>query len=214
MAKSPKNAAAVAATGLTLAMIVAATQSEQGFMFASKEAAAPFLNNVPPLAEMNEGVVNPDNATEFAVRATAEGINSMTTTDTNAPAPAPAAATPAKPVFAIEMIDAPASKPRGGGGVNIYPFDDLAAPVTGPDGKPKQAAFFVPATASKPKPWESLQSAVSAATRRYATQTGEKTFKKADGSEGKRATYDYTRKFKLSEGERQGVKGAWVSRTQ
>lgn len=213
MAKSPKNTGTVVASGLTLAMIVAATQSAMGFMYAGKDAAAPFI--AEGLAEINEGVVNPDNANEFAVRATAEGINRMnTTTDSNtAPVPTQTSA-PAKPSFAIETIDAPVSKPRGGGGVNIYPFDDLSAPVTGPDGKPKQAAFFVPATASKPKPWESLQSAVSAATRRYATQTGEKTFKKADGSEGKRATYDYTRKFKLSEGERGGVKGAWVSRTQ
>jgi hypothetical protein len=213
MAKSPKNAAAAAtASGLTLAMIVSATQSEQGFMFASKEAAAPFLNDNPPLAEMNEGVVNPGNATEFAVRATAEGINRMnTTTDSNAaPVPTQGSTATGKPSFAIETIDAPTSKPRGGGGVNIYPFDDLPAPAA--DGK--VAAFFVPATDSKPKPWESLQSAVSAATRRYATKTGEKAFTKADGSEGTRATYDYTRKFKLSEGERQGVKGAWVSRTQ
>lgn len=207
MAKSPKNAPATNA--LTLAMIVIATQSEQGFMYASKDAAAPFVSE--GLAEMNEGVANPGNATEFAVRATAEGINRMnTSTDTQAPVPSQGSTATGKPSFAIETIDAPTSKPRGGGGVNIYPFDDLPAPGT--DGK--VAAFFVPATDAKPEPWESLQSAVSAATRRYATKTGEKAFAKADGSQGTRATYDYTRKFKLSEGERQGVKGAWVSRTQ
>ncbi len=212
MAKSPKNAPVTNA--LTLAMIVGATQSEMGFMYAGKDAAAPFI--AEGVAEINEGVVNPENANEFAVRATAEGINRMnTTTDSNvAPVPNQGSTATGKPSFAIETIDAPASKPRGGGGVNIYPFDDLAAPTKDEAGKVKQAAFFVPATDAKPKPWESLQSAVSAATRRYATQTGSKTFTKADGSEGTRATYDYTRKFKLTEGERQGVKGAWVSRTQ
>lgn len=213
MAKSPKNkSAAPASTALTLAMIVAATQSEAGFLFASKEAVAPFI--AEGLAEQNEGMPNPANGDEFATRATAEGINRMnTSTDTQAPVPNQGSTATGKPTFAIETIDAPANKPRGGGGVNIYPFDDLPAP-TMVDGKPKQAAFFVPATDAKPKPWESLQSAVSAATRRYATKTGEKSFAKADGSTGTRATYDYTRKFKLSEGERQGVKGAWVSRTQ
>lgn len=213
MAKSPKKSAPVV-SGLTLAAIVAATQSDTGFLFASQEAAAPFIND--GLAEQNTGMANPDNANEFALRATAEGINRMnTTTDSNvANVPSQGSTATGKPSFEIETIDAPASKPRGGGGVNIYPFDALSAPVTGEDGKVKQAAFFVPATAEKPKPWESLQSAVSAATRRYATKTGEKTFAKADGSQGTRATYDYTRKFKLSEGERQGVKGAWVSRTQ
>lgn len=205
MAKSPKNAPA---TGLMLASIVAATQSEQGFLYATKEAAAPFIAD--GLAEMNEGVPNPANGNEFALRATAEGINKVnTSTDSNVnPNPTN---TPAKQSFAIETIDMPTNKRRGGG-VSIYPFDDLKAPTTDANGKQQAAAFFVPATADKPEPWNSLQSAVSAASRRYAKEVGQSTYTKADGSEGVRKNYEHERKFKLTEGERGGVKGAWVSR--
>lgn len=215
MAKAPKNAPAVA--GLTLAAIVAATQTQPGFLFASKEAAASFIDD--GTAEINEGVTNPSNGTEFAVRATAEGINrAMNTTNEN---PAPAAVS-TKPTFERLQVEAPASKPRGGGGVTVYPFDELAAPSPSatPGGKPTVDAFFVPATADKPKPWESLQSAVSAATRRYAEKTGEKTIAlskpnaKTGATTQVRALYAYTRKFKLSEFDNKGVKGALVSRVQ
>lgn len=206
MAKSAKK---VAASALTLAMIVEATQSAQGFLFATKEAAASFIND--GTAEMNEGVANPANANEFAVRATAKGINAMT--NTNQTPATPAAAKPTFSRIQVAAADLPVVK-RGGGGVSLYPFDDLAAPTTDASGRPLLDGFFVPATAEKPKPWESLQSAVSAATRRYATKTGEASYKKADGSEGKRATYNYTRKFKLSKHTVNGTEGAFVSRSQ
>jgi hypothetical protein len=201
MAKKPK------VTLIALASLVAATQSATGFMFASPEAVKPLID--AGHAEQNTGVINPDNAAEFGTRATAEGIkHHMTNTDN-----APAAAASDKPTFVRAVIDAPIkTRAPGGGGSAKYPFDDLVAPVKVEGGRDKVDGFFVPVTDDKPEPWKSLQSAVSAASRRYGEKTGEKTFTKKDGTPGKRDVYSYGRKFGLSKGEHEGKPGAWVTR--
>ncbi|MGL5002858.1 MAG: hypothetical protein ACRDAM_07945 [Casimicrobium sp.] len=200
--KGNEMAKAAKIAHIALATLVAATRSETGFMFATPASVEPLIAFGD--AEMNMEVVNPANETEFAVRATAKGLNATMSTENPTPAPAPST----KPVFTIETIDRPTVRRRGNSGASAYPFDALPAPDT----NGKVSAFFIPATASKPEPWKSLQSAVSAATRKYATETGEKSFTKGDGTTGTRKTYDYTRKFAAVEGTREGVKGAWVSR--
>jgi hypothetical protein len=209
MAKSAKTVETPFAASLTLAAIVAATQSETGFLYASEAEAGPFI--AAGHAEMNKGVVDPSDASKFATRATPAGINA------NAPAPAPFAAPASKPTFPIIDVDAddvPVKK-RGSKGAQIYPFDDLGAPYTGEDGKKKLRSFFVPATEKMPEPWDSLASATSAAARRFATQTGEKPYKKKDGTFGVRGIFEHSRKFTITEHTtKDGIKGALVSRTE
>lgn len=222
-----KKATPMTTTALvSLAALVAATQSANGFLFAAPAAIQPLIDAGD--AEINMEMVNPAAPTEFAARATPQGINkAMTEANTQAPATAPTDA--AKPTFVRMVRTMTPKKRQSGGGVSLYPFDDLAAPVVGADGAKQCDAFFIAATAAKPKPEESLQSAVSAATRRYATKTGEKSItvkgKVVNGVQAPdtvkmRGIYAYTRKFSLvageytPEGSTTPVKGAWIERVQ
>jgi len=212
MAKAPKsNPTAL----IALATLVAATQSAAGFLFATPASVQPLVD--VGNAEINMGMVNPANAAEFAARATPKGIAEVTNN------PNTQAATGDKPSFVRAVRPMTAKKRQGGGGQTVYPFDELAAPTTDEAGNKLCDGFFVPATEKKPNPAESLQSAVSAATRRYATETGKKSFTKkgkvVDGVQqpdtvGTRAVYSYTRKFSLVAGEHEGAKGAWIERVQ
>lgn len=202
MAKSPVKAA------LTLAAIVAATQSDTGYLFASATDAAPFIT--AGHAEQNTGVVNPEKADEFATRATAAGINAHSATS----APEQPAAKPTFAIMEVDAEDVPAKR-RGSMGAQLYPFDDLGEPYVGADGKQKYRSFFVPATDKMREPWKSMTSAVSAAARKYATQVGTKQVTKKDGTVTERGKYEYTRKFRLTEHALpDGTKGAIVSRVQ
>jgi len=213
MAKAPKSSAVAL---ITLAALVAATNSAAGFLFATPASIQPLVD--AGNAEINMGMANPANAAEFAARATPKGIaEAMTNTNQTQ------ASEPAKPTFVRAVRPMTAKKRQGGGGQNVYPFDDLAAPTTDEAGNKLCDGFFVAATEKKPNPEESLQSAVSAATRRYATETGKKSFTKkgkvVDGVQqpdtvGTRAVYAYTRKFSLVAGEHEGTKGAWIERVQ
>lgn len=213
MAKAPTKSTPVAL--IALASLVAATQSAAGFLFATPASVQPLVD--AGNAEVNPGMANPANPAEFAVRATAKGIaEAMTNTNTTT-------TDAAKPTFIRAVRPMTAKKRQGGGGQSLYPFDDLAAPTTGADGGKLCDGFFIAATDKKPNPAESLQSAVSAATRRYATKTGEKSYTKKGKIEngvqladtvGTRAVYSYTRKFSLVAGDHNGVKGAWIERVQ
>ncbi len=234
MASKPKAAAFAASTAvalIALSTLVAATQSEAGFMFAAPAAIQPLLDAGD--AEINNEYVNPDNAAEFAARATTQGINkamtearNATTSDTAKTAPA---AAPSGPVtYARAVRPMTPVKRQGGHRGATYPFDDLAAPTTDASGAKQVDGFVVPATAAKPEPWDSLGSAVSAATRRYATKTGEKSIvikgKVKDGVQQPdktqlRGEYSYTRKFNLVKGDGPDgnggtTTGAWVERVQ
>jgi hypothetical protein len=200
MTKSAKSTAT--ASALSLAALVMATQSELGYMHATPAEAKSLLD--AGYADMNMELPHATDPNAFAIRATDEGIAALSNQST---APANSIATTPVFSFEIETIDAPTRKRRSTGSV-AYPFAQL--PEVGADGK--VSAFFVPSTEARPEPWKSLQSTVSAATRSFATKTGENAFTKKNGEAGTRSTYAYTRKFTITEGERQGVKGAWVSR--
>lgn len=102
------------------------------------------------------------------------------------------------------------SAPVGGAAQEKYPFASLKAPRSASD----VDAFFVAATEKMPDPVKSLTSAVSAANRRYATVTGEKT--NAQGKKSK--IYEYNVKFDVFPGTADntpnGQKGAWVARVK
>ncbi|MCW2763996.1 MAG: hypothetical protein JWR85_4197 [Marmoricola sp.] len=143
---------------VTLATIVAAGASG---MFTSKEVHEPLVT--AGHVEVNPEMKN--DAGELATRATAAGIAAVQGApagDTGATAGASAPAE--KPKFDIEDgVDLPESVARAGGRTEMYPFETLAAPVTGTDGRVKMQSFFVPG--KEPK---SLASTVSGARARYA----------------------------------------------
>lgn len=121
-----------------------------------------------------------------------------------------------------------------------YPFSKLAAPRHDDNGKRITAKFFVPNTDGN-EMHKVLSSTVSAASRRFATETGEtrevnrKVTEQVhavntDGTpkyneQGQPVMTDrevtkkvslpvlnYERKFRIYAGEKNGVKGAWIER--
>jgi hypothetical protein len=155
------------------------------------------------LIEVNPAMPNPENATEFAARATPAGIEKYNADN------APAATKPA-----FEFITSPAlGKTRQGGGrTDKYPFADFPAPTTDENGAKITAKIFVPATEKMPDPAKSLSSTVSAASRRYAEVESQKPGKNKNGEDIMRIKYKFSRKFALVPAEVDGVKGAYIER--
>lgn len=240
MAKKAKEAAPVApvtSNVISLDMIATASQSDPFYMFVPAEVSAGWLAN--GFVETNPEMVDANGA--HATRITEAGKAHITmnanTDTTNAGTAAASTPAPANE-FVIETIDMPAeSRAPAAQNAAKYPFDALTAPTTGEDGKPKVAAFFIPATAARPEPWKTLASTVSTAKSRYGTKTGERPYKGREavvgadgkpvlGADGKptynevqktRTIYDYSREFRITEGVKKNaegvdVKGAWVSR--
>ena len=118
--------------------------------------------------------------------------------------------------FVIETSsEMPATGKRGGGRSTIYPFDQLPAPVTGADGKLVYANFFVPATTERPDPVKSLASTVSSANLRFSSPDpsgATRTVTRGPNKGGILPALVYSRKFKITEGEKDGVKGARIWR--
>lgn len=210
MAKKPATATlALSASAINLlATIVAASAGGNISYIAKSDDATALVDG--KFIEVNPEMI--DEAGNAAARPTEQGIKFMNAQNTNpATASAPAAAS-AKPTFEIFTKAPTAAKRNTGGAATLYPFDDLPAPTTDEAGKPVVAAFFVPATADRPEPWKTLASTVSSASKRYATKTGDETYVDGNGAQKTRGVYEYSRKFRLSEGERNGVKGAIVER--
>lgn len=195
MAKKAQKAAGTAM--VTLAEIVAATKANS-FVYVDPANVEQFVDD--GLVETNATMTN--DAGQVAARATAKALaETPANTGDEAPRFVKAATDPS--IFT--------AKRRGGGRPDVYPFDSLAAPTA--DGAPSpEGMFFVPATAEAPEPWKSLSSTVSAASRRYAREVGTEEYKGKDGTTKTRAKLEYDRKFKIVEGENDGVKGAWVGR--
>jgi len=148
-------------------------------------------------------------------------------TQTQAPTGTTGTAAPAAtstPVFERITGFAPSPKVAGEGvkrdQPEKYPFSELKAPVPNPANASgfDYDAIFVPSTNTKegkPRTGDemafSLQSACSAAERRYAKITGQKTNKAGKSSN----VYDKEREFKTQGGTNpQGVVGAYIYRAK
>lgn len=118
--------------------------------------------------------------------------------------------------FVIETSsEMPVTGNRGGGRSTVYPFDQLPAPVPGADGKLVYANFFVPGTEDKPDPVKSLASTVSSANLRFSSPdpSGKtRVVSRGPNKGGVVPALVYSRKFKITEGEKDGVKGARIWR--
>lgn len=185
---------------VTLATIAAATLAGTLVYVSEKDGKKLVADG---LIEVNPAMPNPANAAEFAARATPAGIEKHNAS--NAPA-AP------KPVFAFITSPATEKATKSGARADKYPFDDFPAPVTNADGSVVTAKIFIPATEKMPDPAKSLNSTVSAASRRYATVESEKEGKNKNGETIMRKKYAFSRKFQLVATEVDGVKGAYIER--
>lgn len=149
-----------------LPAIVAATQSEIGYMFAPLENAEWLNKN--GLVEFDVSITN--EAGFIATRATTKGIEKVMSENVQVEAAAPVATGYVIEDIAVEVV----SKRRGGGRVGVsYPFDALQV----------GQSFVVPATEKKPNPVKSMASSITAANARYAVPVFE-----ADGTTPKMKT--------------------------
>jgi hypothetical protein len=128
--------------------------------------ATPFLMATPKQVEklLADGMVeqNPDikDGDKVATRATEKGITALNEA-TAGPSTGADGAPAASPFAIIKNAVLPTA--RGGRSSVLYPFDDMEA----------GDSFFIPATVEKPNPAKSLASTVSAATKKFAEDTGQ-----------------------------------------
>lgn len=203
---------------ITLAHVAQASDADPFYLMIPAEQANEWA--AAGLVEVNPNITNETGA--IAARITDAGRNYKTMEDTNNAGTegTTEGAQGSEAVgfdFAVETIDAIVPKRVRAETPAKYPFDRLGAPVTGEDGKPKNQAFFVPATAERPEPWKSLASTVSTHKAKFATKTGEETYT-SKGVQKTRNTYEYSRDFRITEGVKEidgkTVKGAWIARTK
>ena len=157
--------------------------------------ATPFLMTTPAqhaplvkdgLAEVNGDITDGD---KIATRATEKGIAEYEAQKASNEAGASGATE-------FEIDDAvPIPTARGGRSSVQYPFDKLNV----------GQSFHIAATSDKPNPAKSIASTVSAATKSYATETGE-TKKSAKGNDI--PVLAYTRKFSVKAVDASDPKGA------
>jgi len=177
---------------VTIAALAAATASAAGFMYATEKDAKHLVEK--GLAEV--GAVNPENAKEFAIRATDAGMaEAAKETATGASA----ASSGSKFEFrTYKAADREATKSRSGRSTK-YPFDDFPEPSYDNEGNLLEGPeIFIAATEKMPDPAKSLSSTVSAANRRYAVVTGTKPGKNKKGEDIQKNIYDFKRKFEIA----------------
>jgi hypothetical protein len=168
---------------IDLLTFVVATTGTHGFAFAP-EAELVKLHKAEPTFIVIDGTVK-DQSGNVKVTATQVAIDALKANE--------APATPAAPVvkpepmnFEMGFLDAIPQINKGGSKADSYPFDKLAAPKTGTDGKPQFAFFFVPATEAKPNPSKFLSSTVASANKRHAkTDKAQYTVRKRVDATGK-----------------------------
>src|SRR5712664_592683 len=126
MAKNTKSVGGID-RGL-LAQIVAATNAGS-FVYSSAAAHQPMIANVPPLVEVNTAMVNPQDSTQFATRATSNAAAFLAATPMTASGNAPAIASEAHKYEIIMGAVLPEPKKRGNsfgaGAPTKYPFAEL-----------------------------------------------------------------------------------------
>lgn len=185
-----------------LETIVLATQGEPGFVFMTPKNVAVLVD--AGYVECNGELTDPTDPKKVAVRATQSGLAYHPSNDT--PSATQESMTMDNASFEIETAPLPARK-RGSNKASIYPFDLLEV----------GQRFFVPATEDRPNPAKALASTVSSASKRYATENGTRMVNRRNKETGEMEqvavkAYNYSRKFSVVAGEKDGVQGAFVGR--
>ncbi len=173
-----------------LAQIVVATDNGS-FVYTSAVAHQPMLANVPPLVEVNTAMVNVNDTTQFATRATGDAKAFLAATPAAAFGNAPATASEAPKYEIITGAVLPEPKKRGNsfgsGAPTKYPFAELG--VGG-------AFFSANSEHAKSDAVKALGSTVSSQNRKYAEPVVKdgnvvtKTIKQAIRDENKKPKLD------------------------
>lgn len=213
MAKKSKETASHINKDL-LRLIVDATLAGS-HVYVSQEQGLPLLQHVPAYIEVNTTVLDPNDHSKAAARATHAGIELMNGEQVSN------GRDTASPYAIMTNVELPASKRGTGIGVGApkqYPFDQLEV----------GHSFFVPVSAKHPDPLKTMGSTVSAANMRYAEDTGElKTVQRAKRDEKNRALKDengekimetvqrpvfkFTRRFAIRGVEKGKKYGEWTA---
>lgn len=159
MAKSPKSSIDTA----LLAKVVTATDSGQ-LVYLSQAEGGAFVAHNPPLIEVNTGILDPNDNTKAAVRATQAAKDYLAAQS----APAATSNGEASKYAIITNAVLPEARKRGNvagaGAPTKYPFADM----------PVGASFFSADSEHKNgNALKALGSTVSSQNRKYAEETGE-----------------------------------------
>ena len=201
-----------------LKSIVAATKAD-GFVYVSQTQGQPMLAHNPPLIQVNTSIIDPNDSTKAAARAT-DAAEAYLSTHV-----APAEASTGEPKYAILTgVELPPSKKRGNssgsGAPTKYPFADM--PISG--------SFFSANSEHKNgDAVKALGSTVSSQNRKYADETSEtrtvtrairdkKTHKAILNADGSKQTetvnlpvLSYNRKFTIRPVSKGVTYGSWVA---
>lgn len=233
--------------------LIAATAANQ-FLYVHPSESGPLV--AANYAQVNHQMPNPNGDGSFATRATPEaaafiaslsapqGQPAAPVTDFSAPVqgqPVPTQTTAqsghgigqqsaGKFVMGGGFKPAPkTAKPRAAstGENEVYPFSQLAAPVTNADGSVSYSFVFVPSNEYPKNDKQgrtglrspddmafSLQSACAAASRRFAKVLGTTQKTDKNGKVKNVNNYEYTRKFEVQGGVHEGQPGAFIYRAQ
>lgn len=196
---------------------------EGTIMYVGQVQAQPFLANVPPLIEVNTGIVDPNDGTKVACRATPAAKDWLAANAGNGAAKPVEAHSGSKIALITGAVLPPAKKrgnTSGSGAPSKYPFADMEL----------NAMFFSPNSDHKKNDAvKGLSSTVSAQNDKYSEPTGEKktvtravrdkqTKKAQIGPDGKKVTETieldvkrYTRKFTIRPVEGGKNYGSWTA---
>jgi hypothetical protein len=199
-----------------LQKIVAATTGGQLF-YVSQPEALPFLQNNPPLIEVNTGILDPNDSTKAAARSTAAAQDYL-----NSQSKPAEKAEPSKYAIITGAV-LPEAKKRGNvagaGAPTKYPFADMEV---------GSSFFSADSDHKNGNALKALGSTVSSQNRKYAEETGEtKTVTRAVRDEHNKAKLDangkkitetvtlpvlkYNRKFTIRAVEAGKVYGEWTA---
>lgn len=206
---APKKGAKKVTEKLSLAAVV--NCGEPGYIFTFPDEHAELL--AAGYVQVNPELTDPNAPGAIATAATQAGIDFI-----NSQNGAPVAPKEVKVMdaFVIETSsEMPVSGKRGGGRSTVYPFDQLPAPTVDVAGNLTYAFFFVPATTERPEPVKSLASTVSSANARFATPDpsgATRTVTRGPKKGEIMPAVVYSRKFKITAGEKDGAQGAKIWR--
>lgn len=180
----------------TLADMLAVINTATPYMMFTVAEMKDFASETPSLVLANTAITDGDKIAYALSEAGQALAREQAEKDAAAPARTPID-TSAISVMEVDDFELPEKTTRKRG--SQYPFDTLARPTKGADGKVKHSGFFIPPTEARPEPWKTMAGTVVAQNRRNR----EARAKDANVEE---------RQYAVTERVIQGVKGAFVAR--
>lgn len=173
-----------------------ATDGTPRYVFYTKDELADFAELIPSHIVANTAITD---GSKTAYMLTAEGA-AYAAKSTGGEAAASRAPIDVSGIELMEVEDFTKPEPKLRIRQSVYPFDKLAPPVQGQDGKMKTQGFFIKATEENPEPWKKLKGTVIAQNRRN---------KEKRAKDANLPAVEFT----VTERTVNGTKGAYVCRT-